>query len=270
MCPYETLGVEHTTSPRSVRRAYYKTARQLHPDRRGDANGMADASAAYAVLRDATRRVEHDRRERQRRMRSDVDVARGRRADPLMPKPPPAPMPRAELTLTLEQVYHGYDASGVIQDGMWVEESVAAVERGLGCKRKRSEGMSVRAVVPPGAPDGYEVPFAGGNLVVRQEPHPLFLRREGDLVMRTRITLGEALGGFARELVHLDGRRIPVASAVGDVVGPGDVRVFKGLGMYDRMTRVRGDLRVIFEVTYPPTECADYTRAGEILREARG
>jgi DnaJ-class molecular chaperone len=63
--PYAVLGVPATATPEEIGRAYRRLARSLHPDTAGDqasAARFAEASAAYALLSDPTRRREHDRR----------------------------------------------------------------------------------------------------------------------------------------------------------------------------------------------------------------
>ena len=58
---YDVLGVPATASAAEVRRAYHERARQLHPDRAGDARAMADVNEAWRVLRDPGSRAAYDR-----------------------------------------------------------------------------------------------------------------------------------------------------------------------------------------------------------------
>jgi len=66
--PYTTMGLDPTSSPDEVRRAYRRLARALHPDASPhDAAAAArflQVTAAYEVLRDPRRRTELDRRRR--------------------------------------------------------------------------------------------------------------------------------------------------------------------------------------------------------------
>jgi hypothetical protein len=69
---YESLGIAPDASPEDVRRAYLRLAREHHPDRHAGSSsrsGVADAerrmrevNAAWAVLGDAGRRADYDRR----------------------------------------------------------------------------------------------------------------------------------------------------------------------------------------------------------------
>src|SRR5215207_2281460 len=61
---YAVLGVPTTATPKEITKAYRKLARELHPDKNPN-NAAAEerfkeASAAYDVLGDDTRRAEYD------------------------------------------------------------------------------------------------------------------------------------------------------------------------------------------------------------------
>lgn len=62
---YDVLGIGRDASVDEIRRAFRTIARTCHPDVAGDDEGKADtfrrARAAYEVLSDPERRVEHDR-----------------------------------------------------------------------------------------------------------------------------------------------------------------------------------------------------------------
>lgn len=80
---YERLGVDAQSSADEIRRAYHHAARQLHPDKRADAEDDAAfvlVQAAYETLRDPERRAAYDSECQQaavvrRRDTEDVRVA---------------------------------------------------------------------------------------------------------------------------------------------------------------------------------------------------
>jgi len=59
---YEILGVPRDASADEIRRAYRQLARRYHPDISGDdqAGAFREATEAYEVLRDASRRTTYD------------------------------------------------------------------------------------------------------------------------------------------------------------------------------------------------------------------
>jgi hypothetical protein len=56
--------------------------------------------------------------------------------------------------------------------------------------------------------------------VVSEQEHSEFTRRGADLFIERKISLVEALCGFELEVTHLDGRKLLIKSAPGDVVKP--------------------------------------------------
>lgn len=95
--------------------------------------------------------------------------------------------------------------------------------------------------VEPGMRDGTEIVFfeegepildgEHGDLVfhLQLRDHDIFERRGDDLVMTLGVSLTEALTGFEKRVVHLDGHEVPVVRA--GVTRPGDVYVVDGEGM---------------------------------------
>merc|ERR1712151_290383 len=56
--------------------------------------------------------------------------------------------------------------------------------------------------------------------VLKQNEHKDFKRRGADLFVERTISLSEALCGFQIEITHLDGRKLLLKSAPGEVVKP--------------------------------------------------
>ncbi len=65
---YEILGLTPDASEKDIKQAYYRLARELHPDKAGNEEErrineevFSEVSKAYNVLKDKTRRLEYDR-----------------------------------------------------------------------------------------------------------------------------------------------------------------------------------------------------------------
>lgn len=86
-----------------------------------------------------------------------------------------------------------------------------------------------------------------GEVIFRIEtlPHPVFERSQNDLKATVKITLKQALLGFEKDLVHLDGR--PLKLSRSKITRPGEVEKLRGQGMpvYE-MSSERGDLIVTY------------------------
>lgn len=65
--PYQTLGVAKSATEADIKKAYRKLAKELHPDRNKDnpkaAEKFSDATKAYDLLSDKTKRAQFDRGE---------------------------------------------------------------------------------------------------------------------------------------------------------------------------------------------------------------
>ena len=95
---------------------------------------------------------------------------------------------------------------------------------------------------------------------VQQLEHPVFERKDNDLKVRVHISLKEALLGFEKTLVHLDGALVKF-NRLGKVTKPGLMERFKGKGMplFESYTGEYGDLLVTYIVDMP-TELSEGQR----------
>merc|ERR1719247_2552417 len=103
--------------------------------------------------------------------------------------------------------------------------------QGTGVKYRQQKVQETLEVhVPKGAPDGHKISFSekadeipdgeAGDVVfvLQEQPHADFKRRGDDLYIERTISLTEALCGFQMELKHLDGRKLLIKSAPGEVL----------------------------------------------------
>ncbi|KAI1732951.1 dnaJ central domain-containing protein [Ditylenchus destructor] len=88
-------------------------------------------------------------------------------------------------------------------------------------------------------------------LVLRTEKHSLFERRGDDLLIRSKITLNEALCGYRNVLTHLDGRKLLISSRRGHVIKPDLMHGIIGEGMPIVGSRKRGNLYIDFDLEFP-------------------
>jgi len=66
---------------------------------------------------------------------------------------------------------------------------------------------------------------------IRIKEHKTFQRRGADLVIIKKISLLEALTGVTIEIEHLDGKKITIATAPGEVLSNAELKTIKNLGM---------------------------------------
>jgi len=98
--------------------------------------------------------------------------------------------------------------------------------------KTKSDREVLEVHIQKGSPDNHKVTFREmadehpdadtGDVVfvLKEQPHAEFKRRGADLYVERKISLVEALCGFEIELTHLDGRKLLVKTAPGDIVKP--------------------------------------------------
>jgi len=89
-------------------------------------------------------------------------------------------------------------------------------------------------------------------VVLSEEAHPYFKRKDNDLVFEKKISLVEALCGFDFHIRHLDGRVLHVKSENGAIIKPNEIKVVESEGMpVHRNPHLKGNLYIHFEVVFP-------------------
>jgi len=135
-----------------------------------------------------------------------------------------------------------------------------------GCKGEKHvmEKRTKEIPIEQGAPNDHHVIFTGegheltgaiaGDLVVQfnVEKHPEFTRKGADLFIEKKISLYEALTGITFTITHLDGKKINIASAPGEVIAPGTKKTIQGKGMpFYKDAMSHGNLHIEFLVEFP-------------------
>jgi DnaJ-related protein SCJ1 len=135
----------------------------------------------------------------------------------------------------------------------------------------------LKVFIERGTPEGHTLQFnhaadetpdeAANDIIfhVQALPHKVFTRSGDNLLAEITITLKEALTGFKRSLVHLDGKEIIISAEVGEVIAPLSKRVMRGQGMPIFGDFGSGDLILTFQVVFPTSlESDQVSRLREI------
>ncbi|CAF0881335.1 unnamed protein product [Adineta steineri] len=88
-------------------------------------------------------------------------------------------------------------------------------------------------------------------VILKQEPHSIFNRKNDNLIMKMEINLTESLCGFQRLIKLLDGHQILIDHPRGKTILPNSYHCLKGYGMPNRNTHSHGDLIIQFHVKFP-------------------
>lgn len=91
--------------------------------------------------------------------------------------------------------------------------------------------------------------------VLKEKEHAFFKRSKDDLIIEKSIKLIEALTGVAFSIKHLDGRKVIVKNAPGDVIKPEEVLMVREEGMpVHGRPYAKGNLYIKFDIVFPIPE----------------
>lgn len=134
------------------------------------------------------------------------------------------------------------------------------------CKGEKvlEERKVIEVQIDKGVPNGHKLSYHGeadeepgvlpGDLIVQiqEKEHSLYKRKKADLILHKKISLREALTGYAFTIPHLDRSEKFIQSRPGDIIKPDDIRTVLELGMPIMRTPWKfGNLFIQFEVIFP-------------------
>lgn len=237
---YETLGVNHTTSPAGIKQAYRRLASKHHPDKGGDEDAFKRIQEAYDVLSDPQKKAEYDNPSPQWRNHTPPDFddmfaqffSHGRR--------PQARNQDAvcDVSLSLHEVYRGSEKT-----------------LDLGYNK-------IKMIIPAGTRHGTQFNLHGkgpnnnpsmppGDLIVRVHVinPPEWDRENDDLFIRVQVDYFQAMIGSEVEVLHLNNNKLKIKIPKRTI--PGSKLKLSGFGMPNPSNGRPGNLYVVVDVTSP-------------------
>jgi DnaJ-class molecular chaperone len=146
-----------------------------------------------------------------------------------------------EIRLSLEDYFLGKDLQVDLPDRSQFTVQVTPGMRGGQDLLLRGAGPKDRRGVPR------DIIFR-----LKELEHPIFKRRNADLLMSMKITLKDALCGFIVPIKHIDGKTFWIKSKSNEIVSFGEVYMIPGLGMpVQNQKGVRGRLFIKIDIIMP-------------------
>ena len=279
---YKILGVSKKDDAATVKKAYRKLAKDLHPDKtKGDKkleDRFKEVSEAYEVLSDEKKRSEYDE------MRDAFTSGR-------IPKggaPGGGGFPGGFQTGGFEDIFGGGSQSDIFSTlfgggrrgptkgrDLQTETTISFRDSIFGREiNLRIDNQTVTTRVPAGIKDGGKIKLKGrgapgqagpGDLlvVVHVTKHPVYTREDNNLLMVLPVTFSEAALGADIPVPTLKGEDVTVRLAPGTVNGK--VLRVKGRGV--TKDHESGDLLITVEVQVPQRLSAAAKKSLEIFAE---
>ncbi|KAI9613885.1 hypothetical protein PSHT_01316 [Puccinia striiformis] len=126
--------------------------------------------------------------------------------------------------------------------------------------------------IDKGMRDGQSITFRGEadqspnvtpgdvEIIIEEKPHPIFKRKEDDLIAEIEVDLVTALTGGVIPLEHLDSHALMIKVNPGEVLKPNATKLVHGFGMPSVRYHNPGDLILSIKITFPdsipPESCA--------------
>lgn len=209
---YQTLGVDKTSSPDEIKKAYRKLASQHHPDKGGDTAMFQKIEEAYRILSDPQKKQEYDNPTRPFNFQDvgshpggfsfnvngfDInDLFGGMFGQRPHPHQPRQQTYRTSIDVTLEQAYFGAEHHMQLQTPTGSKTIKIDIPRGA----ENGSQMRINEVID------------NATLVVefRVRKHLKYDRLGNDLVSNHSISVLDLIAGTAFEFVTLGGKTLEV------------------------------------------------------------
>jgi DnaJ-class molecular chaperone len=273
--PYETLGLRRTATAEEIKRTYRRLAKKLHPDlnpgEKRIEQQFKEVAAAYDLLSDPAKRARFDRGEidasgAERGFRyggrgaGGGSTGDGRRG----------PFEDDDLFVDdiISDIFRarrggGRQAGPTRGSDASFNLAVPFLEAALGARKRvtLAEGKTLDITIPAGIETGQTLRLKGqGNpgaaggaagdalITVAIEPHPVFTRRDRDVLSELPVSLPEAVLGATVTAPTMNGS---VALKVPPGSNSGTVLRLKGKGLPERGAVPAGDQYVKLRVVLP-------------------
>jgi|SRR5688572_24373669 len=271
--PYQLLGVARDADQETIKKAFRKLAKKLHPDlnpgNKKVEQEFKEVNAAYDLLSDPQKRARFDR--------GEIDATGAERPERSFYRAYAEGGGNAKYR---EAEFGEFSAEDILSElfgrgrrnrqttRMRGEDvsytlTVSFVDAANGAKKRvtLADGKTLDVTIPPGTEHGQTLrlkgqgmPGTGGGpagdayVEIHVEPHAFFTRKDSNVHLEVPVTLSEAVLGASLTVPTVDGKvsiKVPPGSNTGTTLR------LKGRGIVDRKSGQRGDQYVTLKVVLP-------------------
>ena len=240
---YQILGVARNASEEEIKNVYRKLALIYHPDK----NPSAGAVEKFKQIRNAYDVLSNPQKRRMYDSRGAGSMPNSGQGDQEQDKPI-----EQDVWVSLEEVAKGAEKKMKISrkifhydGGFTIEEKVLKINIKPGWKSGtkvtfHQEGDRVPGRIP-----------ADIIFIIRDKPHPVFIRDDTNIIWTFKIPLYWAIKGCLLNVPTLEGKTFQIDIS-NELIKPTSTKRFHGHGLpFPKEPHRRGDLIVKFEVLFP-------------------
>jgi DnaJ-class molecular chaperone len=262
---YETLGVNHTTKPDEIKKAYRKLASKHHPDKGGDTKKFQDIQKAYEVLSDPDKKYEYDNPSPFRQQGGGQDWPGGNPFSDMFgdifnqrrqQQRSQNFNAETQLIISLEDAYFGNSRQINVGTGP------IDIQIPRGIKTGTIYNISGKAPVQDHS-------LAPGDLRVRViiEQHTTFGRDGTDLIGAIEIDYLNAILGTSVTVEHISGKQLNVT--IPPNTQPDSRLKLRGQGFTNAHNSIVGDFLILVKVSAPSDVTEQHKKMLQQIQQER-
>ena len=240
---YQILGVARDARDEEIKNVYRKLALIYHPDK----NPSAGAEEKFKQIRNAYDVLSDPQKRRMYDSHGAGGIANSGQGGQEQDKPI-----EKDLWVSLEEIAKGAEKK------MKISRKVFHIDGGFTIEEK-----VLKINIKPGWKSGTKVTFhkegdrvpgripADIVFIIKDKPHPVFIRDDNNIVWTCKIPLYLAIEGCLLNVPTLEGKRFQF-DIPNEILKPTTTKRFHGHGLpFSKEPHRRGDLIVNFEVLFP-------------------
>lgn len=252
---YETLGVNHTTSPGDIKKAYRRLASKHHPDKGGDEAAFKKIQEAYEVLSDPQKKHQYDN------------------PQPDWQQNVPPGFDNVDIQDIFSQFFRQNQRQPNRNPDVVMDLQIELHESFTGTEKILDTGYGkFKLTIPAGTSHGTKFNMRGkgpvnyqglpaGDLIVRIHvwcPPEWEIVNRNDLKIRVKIDYFESLLGTSIRITHLNNKQLDIKIPKGS--DQGSILKLQNQGMPQPNNGLRGNLLVEIHVVHPKNISEDTLR----------